>query len=207
MNPQSTSATPVSRAVPVLAVILSLPAVVVPFVSFTWNTSPLDTVVELFRSGSDWIFVLLGAPFFLGIPIVAAQIARITSRNMSRWCRNAGFALASFSAALSLAFEGMMVLDILEDVGVDDLSGYVALLLVPAILAIAGIWLWRTRRVADATSQATVALVAAFLANASLCLFTFSDDPDLGWWLALAASVGMAIGAAQIVIAARRSSE
>jgi hypothetical protein len=125
---------------------------------------------------------------------------------MFRGWRTAGFALASCSATLSLTFDGMMVLEIFEDGGADDFSGYLVLLLVPAILAAAGTWLWRTRRFADATTQATVALIAAFLANASLCLITFSYDPELGWWLALVASLGMVMGAAQIVIAARRPS-
>jgi len=207
MNFPGASPTPVARGVAILAALLSLPALVVPFVSFTWNTSPLDTIIAVFSGDEGWVFVLLGAPFFLGIPIVVAQITGVASFNITRAWRTVGFALAAFSTALSLTFDGMMALEMFEGGGSGEFSGYLVLILVPVILAIGAIWLWRTRQTAGATTRMTVALAAVYLANASYCLITFSDDRDLGWWLALVSSLGIALDAAQSMVTKCRTAD
>jgi hypothetical protein len=49
--------------------LLALPALVTPFVSFTYGTSPIDVVPYVPEWGSDnWILALLAVEFFAAFP-------------------------------------------------------------------------------------------------------------------------------------------
>jgi hypothetical protein len=205
MNSSNAPPTPVACALAILAALLSLPALVVPFVSFAWSDSPLDTVVWVFGGGWGWEFALLGAPFFLGFPIVAAQIARVASLNIPRGWRAVGFALAACSAALSLTFVGRWALEIARQRDSADLIAWMSMFLVPAFLATGAFWVWRTRQTASATARHHLTLATAYLANASMCLVVFRAHSDFGWWLALVACAGIVLDAVQTVVAAPRT--
>lgn len=208
MNSTNPHSSAIAKAIAILAAILTLPALVVPFVPFVFGTSPLDTAIEKVSSGSSWwagrIFLLLGAPFFLGLPLVVTQIARLVSLSASRMWRIIGFALAAISAALSLTFVGTGAVEMLQHDGPFRWQERIVVLLAPAILVSGGAWLWRARHATGAMTQIFVALTTAYLANASLCLFGFIDDGDLGWRLALVACAGIALDVTRIVVTTHR---
>lgn len=81
--------------------VATLPVVVVPFLEFVYGISPLDTVRK-----AEYI----GAPFFLGIPLVYCMVRKLGGRHLTLAERLVAISLASLSAAVFCMFGMILVL-------------------------------------------------------------------------------------------------
>src|SRR6266545_1518158 len=53
-----------------ILLLFSLPALVNPFLTFTWHVSPLDAVMEGSPFDSEYLIFILGVTFFIAFPFV-----------------------------------------------------------------------------------------------------------------------------------------
>jgi hypothetical protein len=95
------------------------PALLVPFVSFTWGTSPLAALEEFPSvAKSEWIFILLGGGFFVGFPLFAWRLRNLLPGVPRRWELLVGWFVAFFSVLIPTA----MLLDLTLSTGPADLD-------------------------------------------------------------------------------------
>ncbi len=165
----------------VAALVLALPGVVAPFLSFTYHISPLKTIVE-FGSGRLWV---LGAPFFLAMPIAAWQVRRCAVGRLSP----IEIALAYFFAtaamlpvlvgtAIALSDSELPPLVLVVLAGLGGVVGANVLLLVRNLV----------RRVPNQVT-AEVFLLGGYMPNAVLCLLGLAHDWNVGAYVVLIACI------------------
>ena len=159
---------------------LLFPALVVPFVSFTWGTSPLSAVEELPSvAKSEWIFILLGGGFFVGFPLFAWRLRNLLPGVPRRWERLVGWFIAFFSVLIPTA----MLLDLTLSTGPADLDR-IELGMLSGAMVILGLGIWHSVRArTDPRTALNALLSSAYLANAWVCLIGFHDKPETGYWL------------------------
>ena len=190
----STTPLPRARRMQWLLLALSIPSVVVPFLEFYWDVSPLDAVAEPFLS--DWSDVLpialLGFGFFTAFPIVAWRAHHLL-RELQRRARRAYLAAALLAWAETVALNALWYREVFQRVRAGEWAfpqdAYPFLLAAP--VAVAGLLIaWRLHARGDTNRASTVVLTTPYLANAAICLLGFADgDPTIGYLLALFVSV------------------
>jgi hypothetical protein len=180
------------NGVRVAALLLALPGVVVLFLPFTENRSPLDALHE----GS---FALLGAPFFLAIPIVIWQARKLIGRRVSSIEVAAAYVLSVGSMLSVLVFAALLSLG-LKASDVDDLQGFLTTLAIlgpPFLFALTNVLVLRNlgkRMTRDCGVE--IFIIGAYFPNAIFCLVEFSTGIfhlDVGGHLAFVACVAYVI--------------
>jgi len=192
-------ATPVRSArspLQLVAFVLSLPAAVVPFVPFCWGVSPLKAVQEIdSMHWNDLGIPLLGITFFLGLPIVAAQAFRLLEVPFHRGLRCAtwlGFSVAgAATATVSVQIINHALRERADGSVVGASVGLAALFLIATALVLARRWF--RDPAAPTVLPASLVLAFPYAGNALICLIAFVDDRQIGWWLTVAALLGLAL--------------
>ena len=183
-----------TRWTQVFLLAVSLPSLVVPFLDFYWNVSPLQAVLELFSDNSiDTLpIALLGLGFFTAFPIVAWR-THLLWREPGRGAGRAYLAAALLAWAGTVALNALWYREVFQRVRAGEWAfpgdGYPFLLAAP--VAVAGLLIaWRLHARGGDTDRAfTVVLTTPYLANAAICLLAFADgDPTIGYVLALLVS-------------------
>jgi len=178
------------------ALVLSLPAAVVPFVPFCWSISPLKAVQEVGSlHWNDLMIPFLAITFFLGLPIVAAQAFRLLGISLNRswrWATWLGFSVASATTtAISLPLINSELREHVDGSLIGASVGLAALTLIATALVLARRW---SRHPAAPTGlPASLVLAFPYTGNALICLVGFFDDRQIGWWLTVVALFGLAL--------------
>lgn len=188
----------------IAALLLALPGLVAPFLSFTYFVSPMDTIrLAWFSRGDEawilWILGVLGAPFFLSIPIATWQARRLFGGRLSAREVAAAYVLSIAAMISTLPFASSILLD----AKAFSASGVLAPIIFWALFILANVallWHTRAKHMASETS-AEVFLLGAYLPNAVFCLIGFGGNDSwaflqIGAWVALIASLGYLISIA-----------
>lgn len=161
--------------------VLAVPSLIVPWVSFVWNVSPLDGVCS---NGSDLEIALLAMPFFLAIPLILLK-ARKQFLGLPTRLEHlivGGIATCAFGCSCYWLWTGVSALLAgLKSFGSSDFRALVVLgasvtldLMVIGLLA---------RTVSGRRVVSEAALLAAYLTNAIFCVTVFPEQRDSGWYL------------------------
>lgn len=156
------------------ALIVSLVTVVVVFVPFAFNTSPLDAVTLRVPENQDnWWHALVGAPFFLAFPLVLVRVRTVlTEQPLKRASYRAISIIAGLCVCGTIAVETPFLLHL---AGTSDWQRAAVLSLgFGIIIASAATLFWR-RASLNAYQVCVTAINTAYLANAALCLVVYSD--------------------------------
>jgi 4-amino-4-deoxy-L-arabinose transferase-like glycosyltransferase len=186
------------RTSDVVFLLLMLPALVAPFVSFTYDVSPVEAASYLpeyppriLSLEGEWTIVLLGYSFFIAFPILVWKMLRLFAPMARRWELRVARIASLLGAAPIVLVVTAMVIDRFGNTSLD-----VSVLAIPlAALAAGGVLVVWTQRCRDPSDAIKVMLVTPYLANAALCLYAFHESsshetPQLGYWLtALAAAI------------------
>jgi hypothetical protein len=151
-----------------------LAAGVVAFLPFAVNTSPWDAVT--FRVPGDqgnWWHFLAGAPFFLAFPMIWLRLRSLLSSRLSTpRGRRVMWAVAGCSVAGTILVELPFLFHL---AGTGEWQRLIVLSLGFGIVIASGVLLFSRLRRISPTHACMIALGAAYLANAALCLVVYSD--------------------------------
>jgi hypothetical protein len=200
MNTPSPETAPVkSTALGIVAALLSLPASAAIWLPFAWSTSPARALTD----GELWY---LAVPFLLAIPIAGAHAWTLARGSLSGAAQWGARALAGGAMAVTaLCFAKLLR----EENWPGPHAGEWLAFLLP--LAVSAGWVTlmarsRPGRRPFETAEAIAIMEAAYLANAALCLISFADMRQAGWYLTLAASAAFAAHAVAAAAGSRRPS-
>jgi hypothetical protein len=180
----------------VVTLIVWLAACVVPFLPFAISTSPLDAV--LFNVPGDqgnWWHFLVGLPFFLAFPI-----AWLTIQSM----RRSNFGTSGqmiFAIIAALAGIGTILVEtpfLLHLAGTSDWQRFSVLGLGLGVLIVSSVFLVLRRSSIAPLFWSLASLLAAYLANISLCLVVYASAPGSpstrsGWFVTMGLVCPMAL--------------
>ncbi len=194
----------------ILFLILMIPAAITPFVSFVWSTSPLDVLQVIFneigRGGfppREWQLMLLAAPFFAALPLIAWKGRLVFARATSSGLRTAMWIIAACFACVPPALIIYVVYLAIAEDDVDKSMWYFGAGLAVFVLyaCLAAFLAWRRRR----EHAITMAFYAGYLANAIICLGLFKNDWTLqaGYHLTGLTVVVMVVDTIGAMVAAR----
>ncbi len=171
-----------------LAALLGLAGIIVLFLPFTGDESPLSAA-----AGQFWRLAL---PFFLAVLVSLGSLRWIVAGRLSHFEATAG-CLASMSAAcLTLTLY-------LQDISPSDLRDWVSLLVAPIVLIVGGVLVVISRRRGLPLGLTTLmSLQIAYLANCLLCLVAFFGEWQAGAYFALLTAL---VYLAQIAAACREA--
>src|SRR5438552_2560620 len=182
-----------SRWLRVVFLLAALPAAVTPFPSFTFNTSPADVAVEFVQmivhrhNDSGWPLILIAAPFFGGIVISVWQIRLLVRSPATKSERLILLSLAAVSALMTVMFFAIGTGEMIRE-GRAPSSDFWATAAGPGVIIVALFLLAWLRRRASGENLVSIALSAAWLANAAICLIAFMREYDPGGWVTLVAT-------------------
>lgn len=167
-----------------------LAAGVVPFLPFAYSTSAWNAVtLNVPGNQGNWWHFLVGAPFFLAAPMIWLRVRALFGASpSSAGGRRVLWVLAGLSAMGTLLVEAPFMLHLAGTRGWPRLSMLIAGMgIVAASAAILGM---RHRNLSP-TLACLLALNAAYLANAALCLIVYAGAPGgfatrSGWTVAMA---------------------
>jgi hypothetical protein len=167
--------------------VLTLPALMTPFVPFTYGTSPLDAVAHVPAFGdSDWTLYLIAIIYFAAFPILLWKSRLLLfSSTPRRWERRMLTVTAVIVTAPPLIVIGLMLSDVPELIRDGNFGGDEMLMLSIALGSLfigfggaARRW-WRR----DGLGGFENLLITGYLTNAAMCLLAFHDNPEMGYWL------------------------
>lgn len=179
-----------------ITAIVWLAACVVPFLPFAVSTSPLDAVLlNVPGDQGNWWHFLAGLPFFLAFPTLWLSVqAILTIKKTPAGLRIiSGIALASGIGTILVEVPFMLHL-----AGTSAWQTFSVLSLGLGILLLSAVVLVLRRRSIPAIDWSICCLLAAYLANASLCLVVYASSPGdpstrSGWFVTLALAGPMAL--------------
>ncbi|GGG73494.1 hypothetical protein [Edaphobacter dinghuensis] len=159
-----------------LGLLISLLAVLVVFLPFAVNTSPLDAVT--FRvpgNQGNWWHALVGAPFFLAFPLIWLRLRALFSNRLSTPTgRRILWIAIGLSVFGTILVELPFLLHLAGTSAWQRLS--VLSLGLGIVIASAAVLYLRRRHIFRAPTRAClIGLNTAYLANAVLCLIVYSD--------------------------------
>jgi hypothetical protein len=193
-----------------LSALWLLPALVAPFLPFTWHTSPYDAAREFYGThfGSDFPLVCVGLSFFLIYPMLGWRLRRLLWRRAGTTELFIALAGALVAAAPIFIVAGYMMLEVVRwiterQIPIDAIE-WASLIGLMGGLAAGMVMAIRLRRRDGAVAMEAL-LVGAYLANVVLCLLSFCRDPDVGYWVTLAATAVLAVQFARLPAAARHA--
>jgi hypothetical protein len=179
-----------------ITLIIWLAACVVPFLPFAVSTSPLDAVL-LHVPGvqGNWWHFLAGLPFFLAFPTLWLTFQTRVSGKMPP----AG--LRIISGVAILCGIGTILVEVpflLHLAGTSAWQTFSVLSLGLGILLVSAVVLVLRRGSIPQLAWSIASSIAAYLANASLCLVVYASSPGeastrSGWFLTLALAGPMAL--------------
>jgi len=156
-----------------VALLVSLLAGTVVFLPFAFNTSPWNAVtLNVPGDQGNWWHALVGAPFFLAIPMIWLRLRELFSKQPST---SMGRRLIWTAVVLSIC--GTILVEVpfvLHRAGTSEgqrlsiIGAGFGLIIVSAVL------LFKRRRYIDPTRACLVGLNTAYLANGVLCLIVYS---------------------------------
>jgi hypothetical protein len=203
-NPADPSELPPSPfSVRVALLVVGLAAGASAFLPFTYNTAPVDVWIELLTRRTPWDrerLFLIATPFFVGLPLAAWRVKRLFRPALSRGQRIAMYAVGLCGAALTTGF-------FVSVLAAGDLTPReIAQVLVGPTTLVVGTGtvarlLWRRHR----DEAASVALTAGYACNGAMLVAAMYSPDHVGWWVTLAAVVGVAVEWAYLMILTRRS--
>lgn len=163
-----------------VALLVWLVAGAVVFVPFAFDTSPLNAVMlRVPGDQGNWWHVLVGAPFFLAFPMIWLRLRALFSKQLSTATgRRFIWIVAVFSTCGTILVELPFLLHL---AGTSDWQQFSVLGLGFGIVITSAIFLFVRRRGIFPTSACLVALDAAYLANAALCLVVYSEATGTAW--------------------------
>lgn len=197
---QTTSLSPISLPLPywfrAFTIILWLAACVVPFLPFAVSTSPLDAVLfNVPGNQGNWWHFLAGLPFFLAFPVLWLSIQSLSSG------RTAGRGIQLITGIAALSAIGTALVEVpflLHLAGTSAWQSFTVLGLGFGILLVSAAVLVVQRRSFSPLASCISSLLAAYLANASLCLVVYASAPGVpstrsGWFVTVVLVWPMAI--------------
>lgn len=192
LNYGSESRTPNPLMPGMLLLLGALPLVVVPFVSFCWEISPLFVVREFFvrvlahNYSLDLILGLVAAPFFLGLVIPLWEFRRLMPLRVQYWEKAVIVMISGISALMTVGISVHMANDAVRH----GISNDALLIFTGAAILMVGCAMhWRLRYTNHRDLSPTTFLLVSYLANAFMCLCIFRDPASIGWWLTLVGCV------------------
>ena len=190
----------------IILFVLALPAVVTPFVSFTWRTSPLEVVSDTpSLTGSNWPLFGVGLSFFAAFPILLWKSRRLLwATPPARWERRVLAVVAVVVTVPAFAVIATMLWELPQAVREgnfrsDGIGTFGVALVTFAGGLILAAMRWRRRNL---LAGLETLLLVGFLANAAMCLFAFHDDPEFGYWLTVPVAASFA---AEMLLPARQN--
>lgn len=182
-----------------LALLVALPAVVAPFVDFTFSVSPSEVMSEFSKAvfhrppDSTFFIVLLALPFFLGIVIASRRLRLLVREPTSRPERISAMLLSLITALMTLAFFGYGLYCWIAQHSMNN-RDLASISIGAGVVVLGTVLLWWLRHIRlDTETLASVALNIAYLGNATLCLVEFCENRDPGWWWTFWAAVPMSL--------------
>jgi hypothetical protein len=182
---------------------MSAAGLVVPFLPFAYGVSPLAVVGALPRiltspRSNDWMFALLGVPFFLvfplcamGVPVVWRRVPRIL-RSVAMWTVSliGIFTTATFQVRLwqewfpnpTFSWEVLIM------------AIFPAMLFIGLIAGALLLWK-RLHRPAG-----IMFMLTAYTANGLFCLVGFWDHREIGWYLTVPVTAGYLIEMLRLIL-------
>ena len=172
-----------------VGLVVSLVAVVVAFLPFAFDTSPLNAVMlRVPGNQGNWWHALVGAPFFLAFPMIWLRLRSLFSGQASTpMGRRVIWILVALSICGTILVEMPFLLHLAGTRGWPSLSILSAGL---GIIIASTILLFLRRRDIPATRACLAGLTTAYLANAALCLVVYSGatgtlHSKLGWLITM----------------------
>ena len=163
-----------------IALLVWLLAGAVVFLPFAFDTSPWDAVtLRVPGNQGNWWHALVGAPFFLAFPMIWLRLRSLFSKQLST---STGRRFIWIAVGLSTC--GTILVQVpflLHLAGTSEWQRLSVLGLGFGIVIASAIFLFLRRRDIFPTRACLVALDAAYLANAALCLVVYSDATGTNW--------------------------
>lgn len=162
-----------------IALLVSIAAGVTAFLPIALYTSPWDVVrFRVPGNEGNWWHLLIGAPYFLSFPMIWLRLRALFSKQLST---PVGRLLIWIFVALSIG--GTVLVEIPFVLRLGNLArmhvGRQLSIVVPTfgIIIVTGVILYLKRRDMLPTRACLAGLNAAYLSNASLCLFIYAPMP------------------------------
>ncbi len=168
---------PAGRSAPLLdllALLVSLLAGVVVFLPFASSTSPLDAVtLRVPGNQGNWWHALVGAPFFLALPMIWVRLRSLASKQMpTPGGRRFIWIVVGLSICATISVETPFLLHL---AGTSEWQRLAILCLGFGIVIASGAGLYLRGGRLSPTRACLVGLSTAYLANAALCLVVYSN--------------------------------
>jgi hypothetical protein len=167
----------------VARLITAITAVVIVFLDFAYHVSPFDVGREFVSppgSNRDWEVMRLAGPFFLAFPLLWMRARQLFAVSLSL----PEYLLIRIAAAVSAATTAWWFVPRLFEMDRHDLFTMQSAVVIGGFMAIpVGAFIlifWRQR--IDRDGKAAIALHAAYISNAIMCICGF-DSGDPGWYL------------------------
>jgi hypothetical protein len=178
-----------------VALLVSLAAGAAAFLPFAVNTSAWDAVtLRVPGDQGNWWHLLVGAPFFLALPMIWLRLRSLGSKHLSTLM---GRRLIWAAVALSICGTILVEAPVLLRLG--NLShmrtGRWLSMTFPAfgvMIACAALLILRGRQISP-TRACFAGLSAAYLANAAICLVLYAPMRNSGWFVIMAVASFMTL--------------
>jgi hypothetical protein len=157
-----------------IALLIWLLAGAVAFLPFAFDTSPWDALTLRVPGNQDnWWHSLAAAPFFLAFPTIWIHLRGFFSSQLSTAIgRRLIWSAAGLSISGTLAVESPFLLHL---AGTSDWQRLAVLSLGFGIVIASAVILFLRRHHISPTRACLAGLIAAYLANAALCLVVYSE--------------------------------
>jgi hypothetical protein len=176
------------KTLQVVALIVWLAACVVPFLPFAASTSPLDALMlNVPGNQGNWWHFLAGLPFFLAFPGVWLSLQTLLGKKGAPVSYRIISGFAAISAIGTVLVEVPFLLHL---AGTSAWQSFIVLGLGFGILLFSAAVLLFRRRVIPKLAWCIASIIAAYLANASLCLVVYASSPGAastrtGWFVTM----------------------
>lgn len=154
--------------------LISLLAGIIVFLPFAFNTSPLDAVLlRVPGNQGNWWHALVGAPFFLALPLIWLRLRSLASKQTSTPVgRRLIWIFVGLSICATISVETPFLLHL---AGTSEWQRLTILCLGFGIVVASGAGLLFRRGGISPDHGCLVGLNTAYLANAALCLVVYSN--------------------------------
>jgi hypothetical protein len=193
---EDTGITAESRVWRIARCVLFLPGLVVPWMEFTYSSSPMDAIREFFKMIHDRQFesylMLIVIAAGLSFPAIlwGWLVRLIVSTGIGKVERRLVLGAALILILACLSFSAFFLVVVLRDHG--DPEAWM-LLTGPAVLVVVSPILWMLRRSPLPHVFPLAGLLAGYVSIAGMGLILFADSRDPGWWVtAMLCGVGAA---------------
>jgi len=158
----------------IFGLLISLLGGIIVFLPFASNTSPLDAVLlHVPGNQGNWWHALVGAPFFLALPLIWLRLRSLASKQKSTPVgRRLLWIFVGLSISATTSVETPFLLHL---AGTSEWQRLTILCLGFGIVIASGAGLFFRRGRISPDQACLVGLSTAYLANAALCLVVYSN--------------------------------